>query len=306
MHSPPRSRSLVAHPFCVACVAVSAFAFGCAPRDPKSPPSFAEPAIFVKVAPRVGRIAVEENSIEFRLDSEARAAGRVPNRVHTESIERERRREEILVVFDRIVTRERITYEAIERIETRNGSPVVAPPNPLSGRSYIVELKQSVLVFTDNAGAPVSDAELRELARRSSNLGKPDPFLEGLPDGPVYPGSPASGMAGGFLEMFEGADETSREGPDVGKVDVRFAGVREEPQGRCGVFAFTIGVQMAGEPRLSLDLQGEFLVRISDSAPIRLEARGPARLVGRQVVEGVNVQTTGTGQMISTLRVTYL
>jgi hypothetical protein len=113
-------------------------------------------------------------------------------------------------------------------------------------------------------------------------------------------------MAAGFVEMFEGADEAGREGPDVGKVDVRFAGVREEPQGRCGVFAFTIAVQMAGEPRLSLDLNGEFWVRISDSAPIRLEAHGPARLVGRQVIEGVNVQMTGGGQMISTLRVTYL
>jgi hypothetical protein len=63
---------------------------------------------------------------------------------------------------------------------------------------------------------------------------------------------------------------------------------------------------MAGEPRLSLDLNGEFWVRVSDSAPIRLEARGPARLVGRQVIEGVNVQMTGGGQMIGTLRITYL
>ena len=333
MHSPARSWSLFVRTFCLACVAVSAFAFGCAPRDAKSPPTSGEPATFVKVAPRVGRIAVEDNSIDFRLDSEARAAGSVPNspvgaaasrrgtpegvehpkgwdfpgsRVHTESVERERRREEILAVFDRIVTKKRITYEVIERTETRNGSPVVAPPSPLSRRSYIVEAKQSVLVFTDAAGAPVSDAEQKELARRSSNLGKPDPFLEGLPDGPVYPGGPAVGMAAGFLEMFEGTDEANREGPDVGKVDVHFVGVREEPQGRCGVFAFTIGVQMAGEPRLSLDLNGEFWVRISDSAPIRLEARGPARLVGRQVIEGVNVQMTGSGQMIGTLRVTYL
>jgi hypothetical protein len=287
--------------------ALAAIALGCgpAPRAAKPGSPSAESATFVKAAPRVGRVAIEDHRVEFHLESEARAPGRLPLRVRTESVDRERRREEVLAVFDRIVTKKKITYEKIEHAETRNGARVAAADSPLAGHAYIAEVKESVPVFTDAFGGPVSDAEQRELARRLAGLGKPDPFLEGIPDGLVRPGGPAPGMAGGFLELFEASDESSPEGPDIGKVDVRYAGIREEPQGRCGVFAFTIDVQMAGEPRLALDLNGEFLVRLADSAPVRLEARGPAKLTGVQTVEGVNVQLSGTGDMTGSLRVTY-
>ena len=150
------------------------------------------------------------------------------------------------------------------------------------------------------------DDERRELGRRFASFGRPDPFLEGLPNGPMRPGLSASGMAPGFLEMFEAGGEANRDGPDVANVDVRFAGVREEPQGRCGVFAFAMKVQLAGEPRLFLDLTGEFLVRIADGLPVKLEASGPARLIGIEIVEGVNLHLEGSGQMTSTLRITYL
>jgi hypothetical protein len=278
---------------------------GCAPRANRPAP-VAEPVTFVKVAPRIGRTAIEEHAVEFRLDAEAKPQDRAAIQVHSKSVQKERRREEVLAVFDRIVTKKKVTYERIERTESRNGSDVAAPPSPPLGHSYIAEVKQSELVITDAAGAPVSEVEQKELARRLANLGKPDPFLEGLPEGPVSPGWPASSLAAGFLELFEPSDEASLEGPDIANVDVRYAGLRDEPQGRCGVFAFTLGIQMAGEPRLGLDLKGEFLVRVSDSAPIRLEARGPARFVGVQVIEGVNVQMRGTGEMIGSFRVTYL
>jgi hypothetical protein len=259
----------------------------------------------VKAAPRVGRVAIEESTVEFRLDSEATADGGAPNFIRTASLDRERRREEILAAFDRIVTKKRVTFEDLERKETRNGLPVAQPKSLLAGRSYVAELTQSVPVFTRADGATVSDAESRELKRRLSTFGKPDPFLEGIPEGPISPGSAASGMAGGFLEMFE-ANVPNGDGPDIGNVDVRFAGVRQDTQGRCGVFAFTLRIQMAGEPQVHLDLKGEFLVRISDGAPVRLEARGPARLFGLERVEGVDVRLRGVGEMSSTFRFTYL
>jgi hypothetical protein len=286
----------------LACVAILCAA--CTPRDAKAPP-LAESVTFVKAAPRVGRVSIEESTVEFRLDSEATADGGATNLIGTESLDRERRREEILAAFDRIVTKKRVTFEDLERKETRNGLPLAQPKSLLAGRSYVAELTQSVPVFTRADGAPVSDAESRELKRRLSTFGKADPFLEGLPEGPVSPGSAASGMAGGFLEMFE-ANEANADGPDIGNVVVHFAGVRQDPQGRCGVFAFTMRIQMAGEPRVRLDLKGEFLVRISDGAPIRLEARGPARLFGLERVLGVDVRLRGKGEMSSTVRFTYL
>jgi len=278
----------------------------CATREPQTVAPSAEPVVFVKAAPRVGSVAIEEHSIEFRLDSEAKGEGRLASRVHTESVQIERRRDEVLAVFDRIVTKKKVTYEKIERAETRNGKRTVDVPSLLVGRSYVAEVRLSVPVFTTPAGAPVSDAEEKELGRRLVSLGKPDPFLESIPNGPVYPGWPAPRVASGFLELFESGEEPSREGPDIGKVDVRYAGMRDDAQGRCGVFAFTLAVQMAGEPRLTLDLKGELWVRASDSAPVRLDARGPAHLEGIETVEGVSVKMSGSGEMTAAMRITYL
>jgi hypothetical protein len=124
--------------------------------------------------------------------------------------------------------------------------------------------------------------------------------LEGIPDGVVLTNQPASGMKGGFLEMFE-----AEEGPDIGNVDVHFVGARPNTQGRCGVFAFQLAVQLAGEPRLNMDLSGEFLVRLSDSAPVELDVHGPVRLAGRQKIEDVDVELDGTGEMQGSFRTTY-
>jgi len=287
-------------------VAGIAGAPACEPRDAKAPPPLLEAVTFVKAPPRVGRVSLEETTTEFQLRTEANADGGVFARVRTKSIEHERRREEILGVFDRIVIKKRMTYEVLERSEERNGLRSMAAPSPLSGRSYIIELKDSEPIFARAAGGEITDDERRELSRRLGSFGRPDPFLEGLPNGPLRPGLPASGMAPGFLEMFDAIGEANRDGPDVANVDVRFAGVREEPQGRCGVFAFAMKVQLAGEPRLFLDLTGEFLVRIADGLPVKLEASGPARLIGIEIVEGVNLHLEGSGQMTSTLRITYL
>jgi len=292
----------------------------CAPKESSVPATSPEPVTFVKAVPKVGRISIEESSIELRLEGEATAAGRGSSQFRSETIDRERKRDEVLAVFDRIVTKRRISYEQLEKRESRNGSPVAHPPSPLVGRTYVAELKQFVPLFTSPNGGPVSDDERRELARRLTNLGKPDPFLEGIPDGPVYPGRSAPGISGGLLELFEQNDEESSHqvrgegrgegrgnvGLDVGKVDVHFAGARDMPQGRCGVFAFALKVQMAGEPRLYMDLEGEFLVRISDSAPIELDIQGPVRVVGTETLEGVNIQLSGTGKVRGSFVITYL
>jgi hypothetical protein len=262
--------------------------------------------------PKVGRISIENDSIELRLMGQATAAGHGSSEFRSQAIERERKRDEVLAVFDRIITKKKITYENLEREERRNGSPIAHGPSPLVGHSYVAELKESVPVFTSSSGGAVSDEERRELTRRLANLGKPDPFLEGIPEGPLYPGRPVPGIGGGILELFEPGDQAA--GPtagaqkesDVGKVNVHFAGARDGPQGRCGVFAFQLKIQFAGEPRLRMDLEGEFLVRVSDSVPIELDIRGPVRMSGIETLEGVNVELSGEGTVRGSFSITYL
>jgi hypothetical protein len=274
---------------------------GLAP-EASHPVTTREGVVFTKSAPKVGRTSIEESTAELRIIGEAQTSNGAKNRATTVSIQRERWREEVLAVFDRIVTKKRITYELIDKRESHNGSDVPQEPNLLVGRTYVASLVEGAVVFTNASGGEVVGDERRELAHRLAGFGKADPFLDGIPDGVVVADQPAQGMKSGFLEMFESDDA----GPDVGRVDVRFVGSRGHAQGRCGVFAFKIGVQMAGEPRLDVDLSGDFLVRVSDGAPIELDAHGPVRLVGREKLEGVDVSLDGSGEMKSALRITYL
>jgi hypothetical protein len=273
----------------------------CRPAEPSSPATVPEGVVFTKVAPKVGRVSIEDNTTEIRMNAQAHAPGGGPNRASTATTDHVRRREEVLAVFDRVVTKKRVTFERIERQQSANGTPQPVEKNVLAGHTYLVELRQGSLVSTDGQGREVSDAEKKELSRALAGFGKPDPFLDGIPDGVVLANQPASGMKRGFLEMFEGAEE----GPDVGNVEVRFVGARDHAQGRCGVFAFKVAIQVAGEPRLSMDIDGEFLVRLSDSAPIALDAHGPARLTGRQKIEDVDVQLDGSGETRTSVRFTY-
>ena len=74
---------------------------------------------------------------------------------------------------------------------------------------------------------------------------------------------PAPGMSEGFLETFEGGND----GPDIGKVSIRFAGAREHEQGRCGVFAFGMDTQLAGEPSLLLSCTASFCCGLPMAPP---------------------------------------
>ena len=276
-------------------------AMGCA-RKPASPPSSGDAIVAInKHAPRVGRVAIEEATIDLRLSAAVEASGGVA-KVSSRTVQRERKREEILSVFERIVTKKRVTYEQLDKSEFRDGAPIKVTPNPLAGHAYVIELKNFVPIFSRSPRGEVSDEERAELVRRSSTFGKADPFLEGIPDGPLQMNQPAPGMSEGFLETFEGG----KDGPDIGKVSIRFAGAREHEQGRCGVFAFGMDTQLAGEPSLLLKLHGEFLLRIADGAPVQLEMSGPARISGRQTLEGVEMQIDGAGEMQATWRTHYV
>ncbi|HKQ69179.1 MAG TPA: hypothetical protein VJT73_07565 [Polyangiaceae bacterium] len=272
----------------------------CAPRVPVAPALIEETVTFQKAPPKVGRVAIYENTSTLLLGGKAQTKRGGSAQMVTETTVHEKWREEIVAVFDRVVTKKKVTYESMSTTEAREGAPLATVPNVLSGHAYSVELSHSVLVLKDAAGRDVEGAEHAELTRRHGNLGRADPFLEGIPNGPVRPHQAASGMAGGFLEMIDGDD-----GADIGNVDVRFVGSREHEAGRAGVFAFVMAVQMAGRPSMHLDLKGEFLVRIGDTAPLELDMSGPVELVDRQNVEGENVQLNATGEIHSKLRIHY-
>jgi hypothetical protein len=249
----------------------------------------------------MGQVSREESFTEFRLGGHLDGSNGTFADVMTETSEHERKRSEILGTFDHVVTKKKVRYELLEKHETRDGKPQPDIVNPLAGHTYIAELKASKLVFTTEEGGPVSDAESRELFKRLGTVGKPDPFLEGLPDGALRPNQPAPTLRTGILELLDGADGES----DLAKLDIRFVGTRDHAEGKCGVFRFSMEVQMAGEPRLRMDLDGEYLVRISDGAAVELDLHGPARMTGRQVIEGVDVKLDGTGEMRGLWRTAY-
>ena len=158
-------------------------ATGCA-RKPASPPSSGDAVVAInKHPPRVGRVAIEEATIDLRLSAAVEANGGVA-KVSSRTIQRERKREEILSVFERIVTKKRVTYEQLEKSEFRDGAPIKVTPDPLAGHVYVIELKNFVPIFSRSPRGEVSDDERAELVRRSSTLGRPTRSSKASPTAP--------------------------------------------------------------------------------------------------------------------------
>src|SRR5260221_8650051 len=103
MRSPERTIRSVALPAflrlrSVAGVTAAALALlsACGQGEPSCPAAVPESVVFVKSAPKVGRVSVEESIVEFRMTGEAKAKGGAVSRTTTETTEREKRREEVL------------------------------------------------------------------------------------------------------------------------------------------------------------------------------------------------------------------
>jgi len=179
----------------LACVAI---ALRVRPRCQGAAPG--ETVVFVKQpAARRSDRHRGKNSVEFspseRSQGRRRSAQSHPHR-RAPCAKKARRSPR---VFGRIVTKK--TGEL--RTDRANLRPAMACPcrtrePPCVARTFAA-LKES-RPSHHGRGAPVWTSRHASSPRRMGTFGKPDPFLDGIPDGPVSPGAPAAGLAGGFLE----------------------------------------------------------------------------------------------------------
>ena len=135
--------------------------------------------------------------------------GRAANRVRSKSAQRERRREEVLAVFDRIVTKKKVTFERIEhRLEDFDIDAMRGDSDAAKNIERLIEMRREV-------------GNLRRAlaAHRSALVSLTHPELEALGD------RASSEQFQSLLQRFESTVQEARDAREaiVGSFDVLIA-----------------------------------------------------------------------------------
>ena len=253
-----------------------ALAPGC-PGDPAEPAragSGSRGVVFRRRVPQPGTVIVARRHQRSRLELSQRRGGKRMTVVQGTD-QRVETRTTVLVATDAAVTRKRVEYVG-GASEQRIGDRVQRVPNPLLGKTYVLEARDAGLHVGGSDGAPVSDYERELLEREHGNLGRPSAFAALLPRRPVAPG-----------ERLRPDPETLARAFGQAGVQVRDASfvlqsLGEQDGRRLGTFRVAVTlVEEDEQTHRETRLGGRVVLRVDTCWPVAVELSGPIEIEGR-------------------------
>jgi hypothetical protein len=235
----------------------------CTKSEPP-PPVAATPTMFLKAAPVVGAKREESSQLTMSLAMTV-DGGRSDVNVR-ESV---KRTEEILAVKGEAITKERVTFDAVQS----------TGPTTIAGKTFVVEAKDGKIEVLEGTG------DAREVERHLKNLGKPDPMLTALPVAGVVPGQNVEGVARVISEQLKDTGE----GMVASDVVVTF----KERRGEDGIFGVAMKLTKdEGAMKMTIAVKGDVWVSTKTSSTTKMDLSGPVTIAGGQMSK-----TEGAGTM---------
>ena len=155
---------------------------------------------FLIRVPQPGHVSVVEKRGFSRVEMTQRDQQGLDTVVQTIR-ERIKLRSTVLAANDRAVWKKRVEYLEWEH-ERRMGNQVERIPNPLIGKTYVVQFEGGAFRATNPAGDAVSEYEQERLQQDHPQLGKPSHFAALLPDRPIAVGARLEPEAARLAEAF--------------------------------------------------------------------------------------------------------
>lgn len=257
------------------------------------------------VAPAVGdkREDKESSNMDMTLSI---AMGAKSKEIKMGMVESTTRQEEVLAVADKAVTKAKVTYVDKTKGETENGKEKKSKKSPLTGKTYLLELKDGKLAITDEKGKKVSKAEEDQIRKDNSHFGKPDPFASALPAKPMEVGKPVPELSTAIQEQMAARDSSAEKDKlNVSDVEVKLASIEGSGADTQGVFdvKLTMSSPKAGKNpfEMKIVMGGQIKVRAKDGWPTSFKASGPLELGEAGAKKGIS----GTGTLTLTFETTY-
>ena len=262
------------------------------PTSPDAPEASTGSGVLFKFKPpEPGQRRIETQEVSVSLDLTEKKGEATLGTMKTVEVDTTKKETTVLAVDGNVITKKKVRY--IEKAKTvRQGDRGGKQPSPLSGRTYVVELRGGKPAFSADGGRQLAEIEEQALTRENENFGKPPRFARIFPETPLDQGQVFTppkevlknlfGRSKGERTIadvrFEFVGLKDLDGRSVGEIKVRQK-ITESQQGTVVTFDVAGAILVDREtawPRL-LDVGGD----VSFDGPGR---KPGTRIVGKGVV----------------------
>jgi len=202
----------------------------------------------------------------------------------------------VLATRGAAVTKKKVEY-LDGQSEQRVGDRVQQVPNPLLGKTYLLESRGGQLRVSRPDGAPVSDYERERLELEHANLGRPSAFASLLPDREIRVGERLTPDPGTLAEAFGKHDV------QVEQASIVLEAVDDEAREPVGKFRLSMKLVESGERTVrETELRGTVVIQIETGWPVLVDLSGPVRLEGAPPNP---TELSGTGEVSLRVQTRY-
>lgn len=243
-----------------ACVALAVAACGGAPATLSNT---ADAVSFPRPSTVVGDRSTEDQSLDIRfvLPGPAGPISFAQRRASTTTTQ-------VLAATDGVMTKARFTYLERTELATQAGEEQAAP-QPLLGKSYVVARTPAGLVFSTDAGAPVTPEEAAALDEEHDRFGKENAFARLLASRPWLLGEAYAATPADLVQFNE--DNAEHERPTAEAITLTLQSV----DGARAIFALSLTMKVVGKARFTMTPSGTLTIDRSRTAPLSVELAGP-------------------------------
>jgi hypothetical protein len=260
----------------------------------------AEPVQFTYRAPQVGQQGSHDMQFSLDMTTALRQAGQIISSEKQQLSRNQDRQVTVLAVADRRAMKVQVAYsKAWEQVArgTQSGTP---QPQPIEGKSYIVERRGSDLVVTDLQGHDVPEEERVLVAGSMDAVGHPSPLGTFLDGKKIVIGQTLklpNDMASDLLGMKEAGGEAQQ-------VELTLQDVHQEEDARIAQFAMLIVLKLPGGG--TLDVKGRLQLEPETCQITAANFEGPVSMHQEEGPKGHTFEIASDGTMKVAVRSHYL
>jgi hypothetical protein len=204
----------------------------------------------------------------------------------------EKKTEKILATDGDAIQKLEIAYTEKTDIEKDEKGKETKKPNPLNGKTYVIEVKDGKHVITTDKGKPAPPVEATLVDKTYKKLGQPDPMTSAMPARPLVVGQPVPELAKALEEVL------NKEGGSGEAKISDVAVVLKEKSGDEGVFDVKATLAVTDGPMsFTMVLAGDMRVRTADSQLTGMKMSGPVTIASNDPKNKTKMDGKGTMEM---------
>jgi hypothetical protein len=261
----------------------------------------AEPISFTYRAPQVGQQGSHDMQFTLDLNINLRQAGQNISSEDQQLSRDQDRQVTVLQVADKKATKVQVSYSKAWEQVTRGKLAGTPQPQPIEGKTYIVERRGDDLVITDPAGKDVPEEERMLVAASMDAVGHPNPlgtFLDGKKISVGQTLKLPNDMASDLLGVKEAGGEAQRVELTLHDVNT------DEDHRRLANFTMLIILKMPGGG--SMDVKGDLQIEPETCQITVANFDGPVSMREEQGPKGHTFEIASEGTMKVAVRSNYL